>query len=53
MPASGSAHRSIEVTYRICRHLVLSVRDRARNALDQAFLAGAAVADIDIVRRVV
>lgn len=31
-------HRSIEVTYRIYRHLMPSAWDRARTALDQAYL---------------
>jgi integrase len=31
-------HRSIEVTYRIYRHLLPSASDRARAALDQAYL---------------
>ena len=35
-------HRSIEVTYRIYRHLVPSTWDQARTILDQAFLDGAA-----------
>jgi integrase len=44
-------HRSIEVTYRIYRHLMPSAWDRARTALDQAYLEATSCSRPNIAAR--
>jgi hypothetical protein len=46
----GSHQCPIEVTYRIYRHLMPSAWDRARTALDQAYLEALADSQPDLAR---